>query len=265
MVPSISTRQDGRGAGGESLISRAFTLLEVFRQNRRSVTLSELSRFSGIPVSSTLRLARQLMAVGALDRDEDGHFTIGQRLWEIASLAPGPSTLTEIALPYMRDLSAGGRQHVVLAAPVGHEALMLERLSPSRLFPPLYRKGSRLPLFSTGVGRVLLAHAPHEVEAALLTRPLVVEPEHELLDAGLFRRDLALVRRTDMAAVTRSAGLRTLAVAVPVREPHGTVVAALGVVLSLPDDVFAAPPAVVRSLRSAATAISEALTFGAAN
>src|SRR4051794_2524129 len=89
--PQVSRVRGKRPPQGDPVVDRAFALLAAFDAGHRSLTLGELSRRSGIPTSSTLRLAGRLMAWGALERGADGRFTIGLRLWEAASLAPrGP-------------------------------------------------------------------------------------------------------------------------------------------------------------------------------
>ena len=70
---------------GDPVVDRAFALLAAFDAGHRSLSLGELSRRSGMPTSSTLRLAGRLMAWGALERGNDGRFTVGLRLWEVAS------------------------------------------------------------------------------------------------------------------------------------------------------------------------------------
>ena len=52
-------------------MDRAFALLSAFDAGHRSLSLGELSRRSGIPTSSTLRLAGRLMAWGALPDGPD--------------------------------------------------------------------------------------------------------------------------------------------------------------------------------------------------
>ena len=56
---------------GDPVIDRALTLLAAFDAGHRSMTLGALSRRSGIPTSSTLRLANRLRIWGALERDDD--------------------------------------------------------------------------------------------------------------------------------------------------------------------------------------------------
>jgi hypothetical protein len=65
-----------RPPDGEPVIDRALALLAAFDAGHRRLTLRELSRRSGIPVSSTLRMAGRLLAWGALERDEEGRYAV---------------------------------------------------------------------------------------------------------------------------------------------------------------------------------------------
>ena len=158
---------------GDPVVDRAFALLAAFDARHRSLSLGELSRRSGIPTSSTLRLAGRLQAWGALERGADGRFTVGLRLWEVASLAPRGQGLKQVALPFMGDLEEVTRQHVLLAVREGTDALLVERLSAHQAMDVLYRVGGRLPLHSTGVGLVLLAFAESGFQESVLAQPLV--------------------------------------------------------------------------------------------
>lgn len=254
-------RSGGRPQHGEPVVDRALALLAAFQEDRRSMTLAELSRHTGIPASSALRLATRLVAWGALHRDTDGVYTIGARLWQVASLAPGPAGLSETALPHMRDLSSIYRHHVVLASPAADEALMVLRLSSANAVRPLFRSGSRVPLHSTALGRTLLAHMDREVREAVLGRfPAIADPDDPPITERELRRQLAIARRTGFAVVYRAATpeLRTMAVATPVRDGRRYVVAALGVILPVDDDE---PPSsqLLRSLTAAAERISRDL------
>ena len=79
--PAEPTRIRGRRPPqGDPVVDRAFALLAAFDAGHRSLSLGELSRRSGIPTSSTLRLAGRLMAWGALERGPDGLYRVGGRL-----------------------------------------------------------------------------------------------------------------------------------------------------------------------------------------
>ncbi|MGH3151156.1 MAG: helix-turn-helix domain-containing protein [Streptosporangiaceae bacterium] len=92
MEHAVGTDTASRARGkrpprGEPVIDRALSLLSAFDAGQRRLSLAELSRRSGIPVSSTLRLAGHLVRWGALERDEEGRYCVGLRLLEPAASA----------------------------------------------------------------------------------------------------------------------------------------------------------------------------------
>src|SRR3984957_17612794 len=207
-VPGEPAEQAKRVRGkrppeGEPVVDRAFALLAAFDAGHRLLTLRELSRRSGIPVSSTLRLAGRLLAWGALERDADGRYAIGLRLLEVASLAPRGHGLRQVALPFMSDLAAVTHQHVQLAVREGLEATLVERFSSHAAVPVLYRVRGQLPQHCTGMGLALLAYAPAEVQEEVLAQPLHDEPDRNLIPAAVMRRTLAEVRPERLAIYRR--------------------------------------------------------------
>ena len=256
-VPPPATRVRGRRPPqGDPVVDRALALLAAFDAEHRSLALGELSRRSGIPASSTLRLARRLVAWGALERGSDGSFTIGLRLWEVASLTPRGQGLREIALPFMSDLEEVTRQHVLLAVREGEEALLVERLSAHQAIEVLYRVGGRLPLHSTGAGLVLLALAPTTVQESVLARPLVHRPEDAPVSPAALRRTLADIRRDGLATLRRTAPGPLISVAAPIFGADEQVAAALSVVVP---QGSSEPRLLEPAIRTAARAISRGL------
>ncbi|WP_329549962.1 IclR family transcriptional regulator [Streptomyces sp. NBC_01356] len=216
---------------GDAVIDRAFALLGAFEPTRRVLSLADLTHLTSMPRSTTLRLARKLVETGALERREDGRYTIGLRLLEIASLAPRGHGLRAVAMPFMEDLFHVTRQHVLLAVRDGDEALLIERLSAHDADPVLYRVGGRMPLHSTGVGLVLLAGAPPSVQERILDGLPADPAGQDAPGAAELRRVLADVRRGGFATLTLTAPWPRTSVAAPLLGPDGKVCAALSVVL----------------------------------
>ncbi|MGY1815686.1 IclR family transcriptional regulator [Blastococcus sp. SYSU D00820] len=255
--PSAAPRVRGRRPPqGAPVIDRALALLAAFDATHTSLSLGELARRSEIPTSSALRLASRLVAWGALERGTDGRFTVGLRLWQVASLAPRGQGLRQVAMPYMGDLEEVTRQHVLLAVRDGGDAVLVERLSSHAAIPVLYQVGGRLPLHSTGVGLVLLAFAEAGVQEEYMSRPLVHEPERVPVSSAALRRTLADVRRDGLATVRRRVPQPLVAVAAPVFDATDTVAASVSVVVPQERaDTRVLGPA----LRTAARAISRDL------
>ncbi len=263
------TNDAGRARGhrpphGEPVLDRAFRILACFGPGRRTLSLTSLSTRAGLPKATAFRLAAKLTEWGALERTETGEYTVGLRLLEVASLAPRGHGLRATALPYMEDLHHATGQHVLLAVRDGPEAVLVERLSARGAGRVMYRVGGRMPLHSTGVGLVLLAHAPRQVQDEVLAGSLRLEPEHAEVTERELRGRLAAVRRDGVAVVSRPQPEPMTSVACPIRgEPatgqHRTVVAALSVVTrSEQVEPTVLIPAVIAVARAISRAVSAA-------
>jgi DNA-binding IclR family transcriptional regulator len=241
---------------GQPVVVRALSLLAQFTEQRRALNLSELSRLAGLAPATTLRLVRHLTEWGALERLEDGRYVVGVRLWEIASLSPRGHGVRQIALPYLEDLYEVTRHHVLLAVREGTDAVLIDRLSSRHATEVAYRVGGRMPLRTTAVGQVLLAHAGPDVQAGLLGQPAEGEPGSGGESPADLRSVLADVKHSGAAVVRRTEPSRTVSVAAPIYAADGDVLAALSIVV--PD---AATPAheLVPLVRAAARAISRNL------
>ena len=110
--------------------------------------------------------------------------------------------------------------------------LYLDRLSGHASVPVVSQVGSRLPLHATGVGKVLLAHAPDDVQAAVLARPDAGSRRTRSPSRDRLRRQLARVLRDGYATTVEEMSLGACSVAVPVRGAGDAVVAALGIVVA---------------------------------
>ncbi len=245
---------------GASVVSRTLGLLFAFDEAHRQLTLSELAQRSDLPLSTAHRLVGELVAGGALVRRLNGEYLVARRLWQLGLLAPVETGLRELAAPFMNDLHAATRATVHLAVREGGEALYLERLSGGLSIPVVSSVGSRLPLHATGVGKVLLAHAPDDVVADVLARLGPITP-HTITQPARMRDQLERVRRDGYSTTAEEMTLGSCSVAVPVTA-RDRVIAALGIVVP----TFKRDHShLVAALRVAATGVSRVLSQGAAN
>src|SRR6266536_5435209 len=181
---------------GRRVSSRLLDVLFTFRPGRSRLTLADLTRHTGMPHATVRRLALDLVHGGALDRAPDGSFTVGTRLWELGTLAPLTAPLRTVALPFMDDLHVALRQHVQLAVLDGTEAVLVERLSTARAVGVISHIGGRLPLHSSGVGKVLLAHGGAELVDRVIDQGLARYTRRTITDPTQLRRVLQECRDT---------------------------------------------------------------------
>ncbi len=240
---------------GVSVASKVFALLEAFDSGHRSLSLSELARRAGLPPPTAHRLAAELVGWGALVRRPTGEFVVGRKLWDLGLLAPVNAGLREIASPFLNDLHAATLATVHLAVRDGAEVLYVDRLSGHASVPVVSQIGSRLPLHATGVGKVLLAHAPEDVQNAVLAHLVRVTP-YTITQPGRLREQLRRVRSEGCASTNEEMSLGACSVAVPIRRGDGPVAAALGIVVP---DLKRDRPRLVAALSVAARGIGRSL------
>jgi DNA-binding IclR family transcriptional regulator len=236
---------------------RAFGVLEAFTPTSPALTLSEIARRAGLPLTTAHRLVGELRAAGALERDGDGTYRIGLRLWEIASLAPRGVPLREAALPFLEDLYEVTHENAQLGVREGHEVLYIERITGRHAVGVLTRVGGRFPLHASGIGLILLAHAPEAVQRDVLEGPLQRFTAYTITDPARLERILAQIRRDGVVISDRQVTDDAMSVAAPVTDANDEVIAGLSVVAAASGPVAAR---LAPAVRAAALGTSRALS-----
>jgi len=206
-------------------------MIGAFDERHRSLALSELAQRAGLPLPTAHRLAGELVAGGALQRRDDGRYVAGRLLWEAGLLAPVEGGLRQVAEPFLHDVYAATLATVHLAVRDGDKVLYLERMMGRASVPIVSSVGSRLPMHCTGVGKVLLAYAPRDVQLRVFANLTRVTP-YTIVQQSVLSAQLERIRRDNLATTTEEMSLGACSLAVPVvRSSDDAVVAAIGVVV----------------------------------
>jgi DNA-binding IclR family transcriptional regulator len=234
-----------------------FAIFDSFSSSRRSMTLSEISRASGLPLSTAHRLVSDLVAWGGLERDAQGGYRVGLHVWELGSLAPRGTGLVDVALPFLEDLYEATHENIRLAVREGTEVIFVAHIAGHGSVPLRTKAAERLPMPTTGVGMVLLAHAPADILNAVLESDFPRFTPFSVPDAGTLRRVLADVRRDGFAICDRQMTDLAVSVAAPIHSASGEVIAAVSVAVR--GEGPAAVRALIPTIHVAAKGISRAL------
>ncbi|WP_084464521.1 IclR family transcriptional regulator [Microtetraspora fusca] len=235
---------------------RVLSILGVFSSEHMALSLSEISRRTGLTLTTTHRLVNELRAWGALRRESDGRYTIGLRILELGTLAPQGLQLREVALPFLDDLRHATHANIHLAVADGHDVIYIESLRARHGVPVLSRLGGRWPMHATGTGLVLLAYSPQEFQEEVLRSKLRQFTAQTVTCPDALRVRLAEVRKSGVAITENQLTQDALAIAAPIRGPRDAVVAAVGVTVPTGS---ASPHSLVPALAATARGISRAL------
>jgi DNA-binding IclR family transcriptional regulator len=211
--------------------SRVLDVFGAFDEEHRCLTLTALAARAGLPLTTAHRLVGELVQHGALVRQPSGGYVVGRRMWDLGLLAPVETGLRHAASPFLHDLYGATMETVHLAVRDGTSVLYVERVAGRASVPVVSQVGSRLPMHSTGVGKVLLAYAPEEVRTAVLADLPRLTP-YTVTQPGRLLEQLRRVHSEGYATTSEEMTLGACSVAVPVHDRDGAVVAALGFVVA---------------------------------
>jgi len=240
---------------GTSVTQRVLAILGTFDETHRAQTLTEIAQRADLTVPTAHRLVGELSGWGALRRDARGRYVVGRRLWDIGLLVPMQTGLREVASPFLHDIYGTTLETVHLAVREGNQALYVDVHSGHRSYQVVSKVGTRLPLHPTGVGKVLLAHAPEDVQRKILSGPLERCTPYTIVDPARLEKQLVRVRQEGYAYTVEEMSLGGCSVAVPIYA-EGRVIAALGIVVP---DLRRTRGRLVAALQVAAQGINRSL------
>jgi DNA-binding IclR family transcriptional regulator len=213
------------GVGG---LERAAAILGAFDPTHRELTLAALVARTGLPRSTTHRTADRMIRLGWLDKPHD-RYRIGNRLFEISSLAPIRHELRETVLPFLQDLFNATRTTVQLGVLEGTQILVVEKITGHRPMPMLSKVGGLIPAHCSALGRAILAYSDAARIEAVIAAGLERRTPRTLTTATALRRELAAVPDRGLALDREEGNIGISCVAAPIFGPLGDVVAALSV------------------------------------
>ncbi|MFT4264547.1 MAG: IclR family transcriptional regulator [Nocardioides sp.] len=211
-----------------SVLLRGLGLLDAFHYRDGVVSLAELTRRSGLPKPTVLRLLEQLARWGAVERTADG-YQLGIKLFMLGEKVGTQASLRDLAVPYLEDLYEATHENVNLGVLHGAEVLYLARVAGHRSSDVVLRVGDTLPAHSTSCGKALLAYAPQPVVDDILQRGLSRLTPYTVVMPGVLRRQLRAVVAQGYAVNEEETHRGVVSVAAPVLDADRIAVAAISV------------------------------------
>lgn len=211
-------------------ISRAVAVLRCFTEAEPERRVTELAAELNLHKSTVSRILATLEKEGLVSQDpETKKFRLGLGLISLAGVALGQLDVRGVAQPYLSELVEKSQETVNVSVLEGNECVNVERARSPQPIRYVGWIGRRTPLHCTAAGKVLLAYLPPEGRSSYLSLPLVSYTEKTLTERPVLEQSLAEVRRQGYAIVHEEFEEGFSAVAAPVHNHAGRVVAAISI------------------------------------
>lgn len=245
---------------GIQSVQRALTILKAFTKDKPELRVNELSRMLDLHKSTVSRLLSTLEQGDLVEQNvETGKFRLGVGLICLAGLVVSHRDVKMAAAPYLRQLAEMSRETVNLTIMNGEEAVNIEQVASPHIVKDIGWVGRRTPLHCTSTGKVLLAHLPEEEIERHLAKELPSFTARTIVDPTLLREELGRIREQGYAIDQEQLEVGLNAIAAPILDHGGTVVAAVSV--SGPSYRVSPPrfPALAEAVKQAARSTSREL------
>jgi IclR family pca regulon transcriptional regulator len=210
-------------------LQKGLEVLTTFGRDAAKLTLSEVARRTGSTPASARRSLHTLHMLGYLESDGK-RFWVAPRALLLARAYLSSRPTPQLAQPLLDALSERTRESASLGTLVGDDVIIIARSSARRSLSTGLGIGSRLPVYCSSIGRVLLASLPPE-EAQRRVRAMARVP---LTSRTAFEADevMALVdacRKAGWAGNDGELELGVRSMAAPVIDRNGNTVGGLSI------------------------------------
>ena len=218
------------GASLRRGIAVLFALESDAADGRRGLGVTQIAQRIDRDKSQVSRTLKILAEHGLVERDpETRAYRLSSRLFVLAGRA-GDQQLLEQARPYLRSTVAELGERAHLSVLQGHEVLTLLSESPSHAVQAAGWVGRAVPVHCTASGRALLFdHDRAALDTLLAGVDLRAGTPNAPGDVDELLARIVHSRALGYAAVTDELEPGLVAVAAPVRDFRGSIVAALNV------------------------------------
>ena len=204
-------------------VQRAIAIIDELAKARTELGTNEIARRTGINVSTISRILATLTAGGLVDHvAATGRYRLGVGLVRLANSVA--LDIRSLARPHLEELGNRIGETTTLSVPGEHEAFTLDFAQSPLSVRSVAEVGRTSVAHATAVGKVFLAHG-----GTLHGGTLRAFTERTIVDRAVLEVEVARARETGWAQALGEREEDLNAVAAPILDRSGKLVAILGV------------------------------------
>ncbi len=211
-------------------VDRAAALLLALGESPGAAGVTELARRLGLHKSTASRLLATLERRGLVEQDDEtGKYRLGLVVIRLAERAERTLDLRGLALPELERLARLTHETVGLGVIDGDQLLTVAQVDGPNLIAVGDWTGRSTPLHCVASGKVLMASLAEREVVRIVKRGLARYTERTIVDLEPLLEELARIRRRGYATAIGEYELGLNAVAAPVHDARGQVIAAVDI------------------------------------
>lgn len=223
---------DKAGVASRDLVAglgKGLAIIELFSEARRRLSITDAAGLAGLTRAAARRYLLSLVHLGYAEFDGK-YFSLTPRVMRLGHAYLAATPLPKLLQPYLDSIALQAGDPSMAAILDETDVVCIAQATPPRFVFTSLSVGSRLPAYSTALGRVLLAHAsPAWLEGYWRRVRFEKRTAKSLVTRDALEQELSVIRAQAYAIVDEEVELGLRTIAAPVRNTAGMVVAAINV------------------------------------
>lgn len=214
-----------------SAIQKALAVLECVTRDVRPLGVVDIADEIDLPRQTVHRVIKQLEEMNLLTRDPvRDRYSAGERLRQLALSTISSSRGTRSTHALLVQLVEEINETCNIGMLDGNEVIYIDRAECDWPLRVQLKAGSHVPAHCTAIGKLLLAHMPNDQrEQIISTMEFRKFTKYTITDPVHFTSQLDQIAAQGYSINNQEDAIGLIAMAVPVRDPQGDVVAGLAV------------------------------------
>lgn len=210
-------------------VNKALDIILLFTHRYHGLGIAEISHILNIPKGTVHGLVRTLLKAGFLQQDPAARkYQIGLKIYELGIILAGDLEINQKALSPINNLVKSTRLASRIAIWDGDSALITLSIDPYYNSPFVYQIGPRIPAYSSGLGKAILAFLEdQELNDYLHQTKLVPYTTNTIIQKKLILRDLGKTRQRGYSLDREETILGISCIGAPIFGREGCLVASI--------------------------------------
>jgi IclR family KDG regulon transcriptional repressor len=212
-------------------ILRAFSILRCFSGEKTHFKIAEVARQLKLDRSTTYRILLSLEKCGFVEKDKrTGEYLLGLSAFEIGNTYLRQMDLLKVSKPIMTELALKVQETVHLAVLSDTEIVYVDKVDSPRTLGVISKIGQRGPVYSTALGKVLLAYQTKEQLSRILPEiKLRSFTPNTITSKRKFLEEIRTIQKNGYALDRMESEPGVECIAAPIRNHLGDTIAGLSI------------------------------------
>ena len=209
-------------------LAKGLAVLQAFGEADHPLTLSEIATALRANNTTATRLCYTLTELGFIQRDGQRRYHLTPKVLTLGHSYISGLAWYEVAQYYLEKLFREVQETVSLSILEGSEIIYVLRIRKRKYLPFDIQIGTKLPVYCTAMGKVLMAMgSPKKTQSILKTLEFKSLTARTITRLDKFLEELDRVRKKGYGINDEELSIGNRSVAAPILDEHGYAVAAI--------------------------------------